>query len=145
MFYENPTVRQQRLAAASHAQGIQLARSMGQKQGTQKYDATLAHQHEILKQKLAASAARYGAMRMAQLHQIQGQLPPELQQQLGMLPETDPAAAWRAISGAFTEQAAASGYQDPRLYIAWLLANRGQSNPISPTEPPVAPPYTGQN
>ncbi len=138
MFYENPTVRQQRLTAASMAQGNQFARSMNQEMGSDKYDATMAHQHEILKQKLAASAARYGAMRMQQLQQVQGQLPPELVAQMQGLPSADPAAAWRAISGAFTQQAAGQGYQDPRLYLNWLLQNRGQTNPMSM---PEAAPY----
>jgi hypothetical protein len=50
-------------------------------------------------------------MRMNQLQQVQTQLPPELVQQIQGLPTADPAAAWRAVSGAFTQQAAGAGYQ----------------------------------
>jgi hypothetical protein len=127
--YQNPTQRQQGLMTQAAQQGAQLARSQGFQKGQPEYDATMAHQQEIAKQHLAQAASRYGQMRMNQLQQVQNQLPPELVQQIQGLPTADPAAAWRAISGAFTQQASQSGYQDPRLYLAWLLRNRQAGHP----------------
>lgn len=129
MGYQNPTQRQQGFMGQAQAQGAQLARSQGFQQGQPEYDATMAHAQEIAKQHLAQAASRYGQMRMNQLQQVQNQLPPELVEQIQGLPTADPAAAWRAISGAFTQQAAGAGYQDPRLYLAWLLRNRQQGAP----------------
>lgn len=129
MGYQNPTVRQQNFLGQAQQQGAQLARSQGFQKGQPEYDATMAHQQEIAKQHLAQAASRYGQMRMNQMQQVQNQLPPELVAQIQGLPTADPAAAWRAISGAFTQQAAHAGYQDPRLYLAWLLQNRQTGAP----------------
>lgn len=73
---------------------------------------------------MQARANAYANQRLAQLRRIAPQLSPELQGMLGNPSGLDPAAAWRAISGAFTQYANDMGYADPRQLLR-LGANRG--------------------
>lgn len=69
-----------------------------------------------------ARANAYARARMKQMQRVASVLPPELQKQLASSQrQIDPAAAWRAISGAFAAQSKQAGYQDPRYYLRYVL------------------------
>lgn len=71
---------------------------------------------------MRARALAYARARLSQLQKVAGLLNPEVQ---GLLQQNqnpvDPAAAWRAISGAFASQSRQAGYQDPRYYLTRVL------------------------
>ena len=68
------------------------------------------------------AARRYALQRLAQMRRVMSVLPPQLQQQFAAAgANADPAAAWRAFSGAFAAQSRAAGYADPRYYLARVL------------------------
>jgi hypothetical protein len=77
-----------------------------------------ARQNQIHRQAVA-----YARARLAQMRAVAAALPPDLQQQLAGTQgaNVDPAAAWRAISGAFAQTSRQAGYVDPRYYLLRVL------------------------
>ena len=60
----------------------------------------------------------YARTRLAQLQRVVSLLSPDLQQQLAAgQRNVDPAAAWRAISGAFANYSRQQGFNDPRYFL----------------------------
>jgi len=69
-----------------------------------------------------ARALAYARARLQQLQSVASLLNPNLQTMLQQQQNpVDPAAAWRAISGAFAAQSRQAGYQDPRFYLRHVL------------------------
>jgi len=65
-----------------------------------------------------AAAIRYAQARLAQLQRVVSLLPQDLQEQLAASRRSvDPAAAWRGISGAFSNYSQQQGFNDPRYYL----------------------------
>jgi hypothetical protein len=131
MPYTNPTQQQQQIYHQAGGPMTGPGYAGGDLSPTSpEYDPALAVAHEQAKQAVQAAAARYGTMRMNQLQNVQNFLPPELQQQVQGVSMVDPAAAWRSVSGAFTQAAMAAGFQDPRLYLTSLLNRPRVQGPL---------------
>lgn len=95
--YEDPTARTQAIASRLAGQGLPPAA----------VQANLHNQAEV-----------FARRRMHQMQNIAQSLPPELQALLAQQQGIDPAQAWRAISGAFSQYAQGRGYADPRQLLA---------------------------
>lgn len=111
--YSNPTQNQQ----------VQLA---GLQRGQLNLDPAITAAMGDPAAIMHARAQQYAQHRLAQLQALAPQLSPELQAMMGGQSQLDPAAAWRAISGAFATFARGQGYTDPRQMLQLGRLNRGQ-------------------